>query len=62
MNSWHKYDVAEVALEFGTDINNGKINVKSDRKRRGDNNIFLLPSVDSTDALLPARKETGKIP
>ena len=47
MNSWHKYDVAEVALEFGTDINNGKINVKSDRKRRGDNNIFLLPSVDS---------------
>ena len=34
MRLWHKYDVADIALEFGTDIKNGKNNVKRDRKRR----------------------------
>ena len=47
MNQWHKCDVSEVALEFGADIKNGRSNVKPDRKRRSDNNIFLLPAVDS---------------
>ena len=47
MSLWHKKDVTEVALEFGTDVRNGKTNLKQDRKRRGDNNVFLLPSVDA---------------
>ena len=51
MSSWHKKEISEVALEFGTDINNGRINVITDRKRRGDNNVFLLPSVDSRAVL-----------
>ena len=51
MNNWHKSNIEEVALAFGTDVLNGKMNVKKDRKRRGDNNIFLLPSVDSKSVL-----------
>ena len=51
MNNWHKSNIDEVALAFGTDVVNGKANVKKDRKRRGDNNIFLLPSVDSRSVL-----------
>ena len=51
MNNWHKSNIDEVALAFGTDVVNGKTNVKKDRKRRGDNNIFLLPSVDSRSVL-----------
>jgi hypothetical protein len=47
MSSWHNKDISEVSLEFGTDVNNGKINVNPERKRRGDNCVFLLPSVDS---------------
>lgn len=47
MSNWHKYDVSDVAIEFGTDIKNGKTNIKRDRKRRGDNAVFLLPAVDS---------------
>ncbi len=51
MSSWHKSSIADVALAFGTDVTNGKINVKPGRKRRGDNNIFLLPLLDSKSVL-----------
>ena len=47
MSNWHKYAVSDIALDFGTDVKNGKSNVRRDRKRRGDNTVFLLPTVDS---------------
>ncbi len=51
MSQWYKYDVADVALEFATDIKNGKTNLKHEKKRRGDNTVFLLPTVDSKSTL-----------
>ena len=51
MSRWYKYDVNDVALEFGTDINNGRTNAKLNKKRRGDNDVFLLPTVDSKSTI-----------
>lgn len=47
MRRWHECDISDIALEFGTDIKQGKTNVKNNRKRRSDNTIFLLPTIDS---------------
>ena len=51
MGHWHEYDISDIALEFGTDINQGKTNVRNNGKRRGDNRIFLLPTVDSVTVI-----------
>ena len=51
MGRWHEYDISDIALEFGTDINQGKTNVRNNGKRRGDNRIFLLPTIDSVTVI-----------
>ena len=47
MNNWHTRDISEIVLETGTDINHGRKNLSSDRKRKKNNKIFLLPTADS---------------
>lgn len=47
MFEWHKTEISEVALEFGTDVNVGRTNLDSKRKRGSNNNIFTLPNVDA---------------
>lgn len=47
MARWHEYDISDVAMEFGTDIRNGRTVDSDDKRRRGKNNIFLLPSADA---------------
>ena len=47
MLEWHSADISEISLEFGTDINVGRINLDSKRKRKSNNNIFRVAAVDS---------------
>ncbi len=46
MKDWHTRDISDIVLETGTDINQGRKNLSSDRKRKKNNRIFLLPSAD----------------
>ena len=46
MKDWHTRDIADIALETGTDTLQGRINVSADRKRKKNNTAFLLPTVD----------------
>ena len=48
MKDWHTRDISDIVLETGTDINQGRKNLSSDRKRKKNNKIFLLPSADSS--------------
>ena len=47
MSEYHQLDIGEVALEFGTDLNVGRVNVDSNRKRMGANQILHAPIVDA---------------
>lgn len=47
MLEWHKSEIADISLEFGTDVNSGRINMNSKRKRKPNNDIFRISSVDS---------------
>ncbi len=49
MVEWHKAEVSDISLEFGTDINSGRTNINSKRKRKSNNDVFLIPSVDSSN-------------
>ena len=46
MKDWHTREISDIVLETGTDINQGRKNLSSDRKRKKNNKIFLLPSAD----------------
>lgn len=46
MKDWHTRDISDIVLETGTDINQGRKNLSSDRKRKKNNKIFLLPLAD----------------
>ncbi len=48
MVEWHKAEVSDISLEFGTDINLGRTNMNSKRKRKSSNDVFRIPSVDSS--------------
>jgi len=48
LKDWHTRDISDIVLETGTDINQGRKNLSSDRKRKKNNKIFLLPSADSS--------------
>ena len=48
MKDWHTRDISDIVLETGTDINQGRKNLSSDRKRKKNNKIFLIPSADSS--------------
>jgi len=48
MNNWNTYEISKVVLETGTDINQGRKNLPSDRKRKKNNKIFHLPVADSS--------------
>lgn len=48
MKNWHTRDISDIVLETGTDINQGRKNLSSERKRKKNNKIFLLPSADSS--------------
>ena len=47
MLEWHRADISDVSLEFGTDIKVGRINIDSKRKRNSNNNVFSVNIVDS---------------
>ena len=47
MSGWHRADISDVSLEFGTDTKVGRINIDSKRKRNGNNNIFRVAADDS---------------
>ncbi len=47
MSEYQSADIAEVSLEFGTDLKVGRINMDPDRKRASANIILRVPSVDS---------------
>ena len=46
MVEWHKADIADVALELGTDTKAGRMNMDSTRKRRRENNVISVPEVN----------------
>lgn len=48
MKDWHTRNISDIVLETGTDINQGRKNLSSDRKRKKNNKVFLLPSTDSS--------------
>lgn len=49
MNNWHARNISDLVLESGTDIINGRTTRNSEHnKRKKNNNIFLLPTVDSS--------------
>lgn len=48
MGDWHKAEISDVALEFGTDIKSGRMNIDSSRARKhNNNNVFRLPDTDA---------------
>ena len=47
MGDWHKADISEVALELGTDVKSGRMNIDSSRSRKHNNNVFVLPNTDA---------------
>lgn len=47
MNRWHTCEISDVVLETGTDVIQGRKNLSSDRKRKRNNRVFLIPSADS---------------
>lgn len=49
MIEWHKAEVSDITLEFGTDVNSGRTNVNSKRKRKHGNDVFRAPYVDSNN-------------
>ena len=46
MNNWHARGISDLVLESGTDINNGRTVHKTDRKRKRNNKIFLIPTTE----------------
>ncbi len=49
MNNWHARNISDLVLESGTDIINGRTTRNSEHnKRKRNNNIFLLPAIDSS--------------
>lgn len=51
MARWHEYEIADVAMEFGTDLRNGRTVAPDEKRHRGSNNIFLLPSADAGNVM-----------
>ncbi len=47
MARWHEHEISDVALEFGTDLRNGRTCSRDEKRHRGSNNIFMLPSADA---------------
>lgn len=47
MGDWHKAEISDVALELGTDVKSGRMNIDSTRTRKHNNNVFRLPNTDA---------------
>lgn len=46
MSGWHKKQISDISLEFGVDINSGRMTFNSKRKRASKNDVFQASPVD----------------
>ena len=46
MSEWHKKQISDISLEFGVDINSGRMTFNSKRKRASKNDVFHASPVD----------------